>query len=249
MARNFTGFWLGRQPYGEVHELQHRLFEARRAGRIGDTILFLEHEPVITLGRGTQPPNLLASSTELKDAGMRVVTTGRGGDITLHAPGQLVAYPILDLAPDRRDVRRYVKDLAEVMRRLLADFGVQSGLFEQYVGLWVDASHPERWAGPEVAQSPAKIGAIGVRISRWISMHGFALNLTTDLAWYRMIVPCGITDYPVTSLGALVGKSAPEPSAVAPRVLDLFCDVFSADKRVFESRDGLAPLDWPEANA
>ncbi len=245
MARSFAGVWLGRQRYGEVHELMHRLFDARRAGSIGDTILFLEHEPVITLGRGTKPPHLLATSDELRAGGISVVTTGRGGDITLHAPGQLVAYPILDLSPERRDVRRYVKDLAEVMRRLVADHGVQTGLFEQYVGLWVDAANPSVWAGPDVAKSPAKIGAIGVRISRWITMHGFALNLTTELAWYRLIVPCGITEYPVTSLAALTG-TALTTEAAAKRALSLFCDVFSADSAGFEDRRQLAPLDWPE---
>ncbi len=246
MARSFAGYWLGPQPYAAVHELQHRLFDARRAGTIGDTILLLEHAPVITLGRGTKPPHLLAGSEELRTRGVSVVTTGRGGDITLHAPGQLVAYPILNLSPDRQDVRRYVRDLAEVMRLVLSDLGVQAGLFEKYVGLWVDAANPSIWQSPELAATPAKIGAIGVRISRWTTMHGFALNLCTDLSLYRMIVPCGITDYPVTSLRALTGNEL-TPEAAARRTFDVFCSVFGAEGKSFEDRRQLAPLAWPEA--
>jgi lipoyl(octanoyl) transferase len=239
MSRRITGAWLGRRPYTEVHELQHRLFDARRAGTIGDTILFLEHDPVITLGRGTKPPHLLATSADLARRGVSVVSTGRGGDITLHAPGQLVAYPIFELSPDRCDVRRYVRDLNEVMRLLVADYGVAAGPFEKYVGLWVDAADPAGWRGAELAARPAKIGAIGVKISRWTTMHGFALNLTTELDWYELIVPCGISEYAVTSVSSLTG-SRPETAVAAARAFVLFCEVFSAEPSAFmQCTDGL----------
>ncbi|HVJ16094.1 MAG TPA: lipoyl(octanoyl) transferase LipB [Polyangiaceae bacterium] len=233
MSRQFKGVWLGRRRYTPVHELMHELFEARKAGSIGDTILFVEHEPVITLGRGAKAPHLLASADELERRGVELVSTGRGGDVTLHGPGQLVAYPILDLNPDRCDVRRYVKDLERVMQLLVADHGLAAGLFDRYVGLWVDTARPQRWTSGEEAESPAKIGAIGVRISRWITMHGFALNLDIDLSWFRLIVPCGISEYPVVSLASLAGK-APSVEQAAERAFELFCQVFEAEPGVFE---------------
>jgi lipoyl(octanoyl) transferase len=230
--RTFKGIWLGRRPYTPVHQQMQELFEARRSGSIGDTILFVEHDPVITLGRGAKPAHLLSNPAELALRGVEVVSTGRGGDITLHGPGQLVAYPILDLEPDRRDVRRYVKDLARVMQQLVADHGVAAGLFDRYVGLWVDLNDPQHWAG-EQAACPAKIGAIGVRISRWVTMHGFALNLDIDLSWFQLIVPCGISEYPVASLSALAGR-APAVESAAERAFELFCSVFEATPQSFE---------------
>ena len=227
MPRQLHGIWLGRRRYAPVHALQERLFEARREGTIGDTVLFLEHEPVVTFGRGAKEGHLLGGEAALQRAGIDLYRTGRGGDVTLHAPGQLVAYPILDLSPERRDVRRYVKDLAETMRRVLSAHGTQAGLIDEYVGLWVDGESPGTWPGQAAARAPLKIGAIGVRISRWITMHGFALNLANDLALYRHIVPCGISEHGVTSLAALTGE-APAVREAAESALAALGDVLGA---------------------
>ena len=226
--RRLRGVWLGRKAYGPVHELQQELREARKAGRVGDTVLFVEHEPVITLGRGSKAQHLLVARDALEAQGIAVFDTGRGGDVTLHAPGQLVCYPILDLAPDRCDVRRYVRDLTETMRRLARDWGVDSGPIDEYVGLWVDAADPRRWAGREKAEAPAKLGAIGVAISRWVTLHGFALNLSTDLELFRLIVPCGIGEYGVTSIQALTGR-APDVLTAARSALSVLADVLGAE--------------------
>jgi lipoyl(octanoyl) transferase len=201
-----TGFYLGRRPYADVHATMQRLFEARRTGEVGDTVLLLEHEPVITLGRGAKPENLLAPRSELAELGVDVVETGRGGDVTLHAPGQLVGYPIVDLSPDRQDVRKYVQGLSRVMEMLVRPYGVETGSMTGKIGSWVDAANPAHWPGEQNAREPLKIGAIGVRISRWITQHGFALNLTTDLSAFQWIVPCGIREYGVTSLESLTGR-------------------------------------------
>jgi lipoyl(octanoyl) transferase len=228
MRRVLSGFWLGREPYERVHALQRDLQSARQAKTIGDVVLFLEHEPVITLGRGAHAENVLFPRELLRARGVELCETGRGGDVTLHAPGQLVAYPILDLAPDRRDVRRYVRDLTEVMRRLAASYSIETGPDADAVGLWADRRAPGRWQGLSEAAEPAKLGAIGVRISRWVTMHGFAFNLTTDLELFGLIVPCGIRNRGVTSVRDLVGES-PDVHAAAVRALAIFGDVFDAD--------------------
>jgi lipoyl(octanoyl) transferase len=213
--RELTGIWLGRRAYAATYQLQVELFEARKRGEVGDVVLLLEHEPVITLGRGAKAEHLLDSREALRERGVAVEVTDRGGEITLHAPGQLVVYPIVSLAPERCDVRRYVRDLMGTMRDLIAPYGIDAGEMPGLVGLWVDAARPASWRGAGVAERPAKIGAIGVRLSRWISMHGFALNLSNDLSLYRSIVPCGVTEYGVCSAESL-GANTPETSELAP---------------------------------
>jgi lipoyl(octanoyl) transferase len=206
---------LGRLAYAEGVERQKALVEARRAGEIPDTLLFVEHPPVITLGVRTRgaTTNVRADAAALRAQGVEVHETGRGGDVTFHGPGQLVGYPILDLKPDRQDVHRYVRDLEEVLIRTAGDFGIEAGRVKGYSGAWVG----ER-----------KLAAIGVRISRWITSHGFALNVTTDLAGFDLIVPCGIADRGVTSLSALLGRDVPLAEAEAS-VLKHFAAVFERD--------------------
>jgi lipoyl(octanoyl) transferase len=235
MRRSITAHWLGRVPYGRTHELQQRLVDARVRGDVGDTLLLLEHEPVITLGRGADGTHVLADEARRRALGVDLFETGRGGDVTYHGPGQLVAYPILDLKPDRCDVRKYVGDLARVMIAMAATFGIDARTIagdKRLVGVWVDLASPRAWRGEarEAAHPDriGKIGAIGVRLSRWVTMHGFAFNATTALDAYRMIVPCGITDHEVTSLASL-GVEAPSVEALARGTLPHFETVFEAD--------------------
>jgi lipoyl(octanoyl) transferase len=181
-------------PYAEALELQARLVTGRQQGHIADTLLLLEHDPVFTLGRNARAENVLHSQESLRARGFDLFETGRGGDVTYHGPGQVVGYPILDLSPDRCDVHRYVRDLEEVMIRACADHGVVAQRVPGMTGAWV---------GEE------KIGAIGVRIARWVTSHGFALNVATDLAPFDLIVPCGLRGRGVTSLERLLGRSVP----------------------------------------
>jgi lipoyl(octanoyl) transferase len=231
--------WVGRVPYAEAHALQEELLEARMQGRVGDTVLLLEHPPVLTMGRGAKPANVLLTEEERASQGIGLHETGRGGDVTYHGPGQLVAYPILCLSPDREDIRRYVRDLAEVMIALASDHGIGAGVVpasSKYVGVWVNRVASGRWEEPAVddAGEPvgdlAKLGAIGVRVSRWCTMHGFAFNVRTNLAHFGAIVPCGIATKGVTSLEAL-GVPAPALEDVASRAAAHIGHVFGATVR------------------
>lgn len=246
MPRRIAAHWLGRIAYDRAHEMQQRLLEARISGRIGDTLLLLEHDAVITLGRGADAENVLAGEAERARLGVALAETGRGGDVTFHGPGQLVAYPILDLKPDRQDVRRYVRDLAEVMIRLARDHGVEAGVVPgdaKLVGVWVDENDPTRFDPDAMDDASmgvpndvrmAKLGAIGVRLSRWVTMHGFAFNVSTDLSAFGLIVPCGIRAHGVTSLEKL-GRSPPSVEEVARAARRHFADVFEAE---VDLRDG-----------
>lgn len=183
--------WLGLVQYDDGLRLQEVAVERLRSGEAPEQLLLLEHPHVFTLGRGADSSNILADSEQLQTSSVEVHETGRGGDVTYHGPGQLVGYPIINLKPDRCDVHRYVRDIEEVLIRMIAEFGVTGTRIPGLTGVWV---------GNE------KIGAIGVRIARWITSHGFALNINTDLDYFKMIVPCGITDKGVTSLSRLIGR-------------------------------------------
>jgi lipoyl(octanoyl) transferase len=229
MTRRLAGYFLGRRDYRSCLALQEQLHEARTLGKVGDTVLFVEHPPVITLGRGAHAEHLLASAGRLAELGVEVVQTGRGGDVTLHAPGQLVCYPIVDLAPDRKDVRRYVQDLSEVMRRVVQGCAVDAGRFDEHVGLWANRESPRAYRGAESSSDLVKLGAIGVRISRWVTMHGFALNLSPDMRLFSLIVPCGIHEYGVASLAELLDGPAPSVADAAAQAFAALVSVLSAD--------------------
>lgn len=227
-VESFLPVWLGRRAYEPVHDLQRALQERRIAGEIPDTLLLVEHDPVVTMGRGAKEGHVVASEALLASRGVSVVQTERGGDVTYHGPGQLVAYPIFSLEPDRCDVRRYVRDLVRVMSLLCADHGIGAGGRDRFIGAWVDLASPAAWPGDELAQRPAKVGAIGVKISRWVTLHGLALNAATRLADFDLIVPCGIREYPVTSLEALGVRGVPSVEALAQRAVAHFETVFEA---------------------
>ena len=187
---------LGLVPYVAALELQRRLVEERQAQRIPDQLLLLQHPPVITLGVKVRDDraHVLVGPDELARQGVELHETGRGGDVTFHGPGQLVGYPILDLNPDRRDVHRYVRDLEEVLIAVAASFGIVASRQPGLTGAWV---------GDE------KLSAIGVRIARWVTSHGFALNVSADLRYFDLIVPCGLTDKGLTSLERQLGRAVP----------------------------------------
>ena len=183
---------LGRIAYADALELQAELVALRRAGEIPDTLLLLEHPHVITLGSGSHAENVLVSPEERAERGIELFETGRGGDVTYHGPGQLVGYPILDLKPDRQDLHRYLRDLEEALIGVLAEFGVEGSRKEGMTGVW---------------RGDRKIAAIGVRVSSgWITSHGFALNVATDLSFFGAIVPCGIREHGVGSLSGELGR-------------------------------------------
>jgi lipoyl(octanoyl) transferase len=211
---------LGSIAYDDALTLQRSLVEQRRAGSVADVLLLVEHPPVLTLGvRGDGGrSHILASDTELAARQIEIFETGRGGDITYHGPGQIVGYPIVDLNPDRRDVHKYVRDLEEVLIRVAGDYGIRASRIDGLTGVWV---------GDE------KLAAIGVRIQRWITSHGFALNHTTDLTHFSLIVPCGIADRGVTSLerlGCTASRDEVE-SAIVMHFADVFGRVAVGDVR------------------
>jgi lipoate-protein ligase B len=177
-------------------ELQHRLVEARKTGAVPDVLLFCEHPHVITLGRNGKLEHLRAGNHLLDQMNVEFQPTDRGGDITYHGPGQIVGYPILDLTEHRRDVRWYVEQLEEVMIRATADFGVSAGRAEGRHGIWIEADPGEE-----------KLAALGVHLSRWVTSHGFAYNVSTDLRYFDLIVPCGIADRRATSLERILGRA------------------------------------------
>jgi lipoyl(octanoyl) transferase len=207
---------LGLVDYATAVELQQQLVEERRVGVIGDTLLLLEHPPVLTVGvrNRMSRSNITATPAQLQDLGIEVFEAGRGGDVTYHGPGQLVGYPILDLKPDRCDVHQYVRDLESVLISALRTLGVAGVRVPGLSGVWVGQPGREE-----------KIAAIGVRISRWITSHGFALNVAPNLDHFRTIVPCGIADRGVTSLELVLGSSV-GMRAVEDAVAEAFISEF-----------------------
>jgi lipoyl(octanoyl) transferase len=207
--------------YADALALQRSLVDDRRAGRIGDTLLLLEHPPVLTLGvRGDGGRNhILASAEDLAIRDIEVHEAGRGGDVTYHGPGQIVGYPIVDLNPHRRDVHRYVRDLETVLIRTADAYGINAHRVQGLTGVWV---------GDE------KLAAIGVRIARWVTSHGFALNVNTNLDHFALIVPCGIANRGVTSMARLLGRAI-DKAEVENRIIEQFADVFDLSTRKFSS--------------
>ncbi|HUG39059.1 MAG TPA: lipoyl(octanoyl) transferase LipB [Longimicrobiales bacterium] len=202
---------LGIVPYGEGLTLQERLVARRRDGSIPDQLLLLEHPHVITLGSSSDGNHVLLDPAERALLGIELFETGRGGDVTYHGPGQLVGYPILDLKPDRKDLHAYVRDLEEALIRAMAEYGLAAGRKRGLTGVWV---------GDE------KLAAIGVRVSSgWITSHGFALNVSTELGFFDAIVPCGIRSHGVTSMGRMLGE-APSMEEVGAAVVRGLAGVF-----------------------
>jgi lipoyl(octanoyl) transferase len=205
---------LGLVPYADGLELQAALVEERRAGEIPDTLLLLEHPHVITLGSGSHLDHVLANEEERARRGIELFETGRGGDVTYHGPGQLVAYPILDLKPDRKDLHRYLRDLEQVMIGVAASFGVEADRSDGLTGVWTEIG---------------KLAAIGVRVSSgWITSHGVALNVSTDLEYFGAIVPCGIEGRDVTSLERELSRSVSIAEA-SDSLIEAFCDTFGRE--------------------
>lgn len=187
---------LGLVAYSEAYALQRRIVAARKASAIEDVLLLCEHPPVITQGRNGKPEHLLVSEQLLRQRNVEFFEASRGGDVTFHGPGQIVGYPILNLGAIRRDVVWYVRMLEEVMIRTTAEFGMDAFRVQGKTGIWVSVA-----SGPE-----EKLGAIGVHISRWVTSHGFAYNVSTDLRYFDLIVPCGIAGRKAISLEKLLGR-------------------------------------------
>jgi lipoyl(octanoyl) transferase len=214
-VRRCEAAWLGRTGYREALALQQSAARALKDAQLAggsamERLLLLEHPPVITLGRNAHDTDVLAGTDRLAALGVTVETTDRGGQVTYHGPGQLVGYPILDLHPDRRDVARYLRDLEDALIRTLATYGIAAGRLDGLTGVWV---------------GDRKIAALGVHLSRWVTTHGFALNVTTDLDHFGLIVPCGITTRGVTSMARLLGREVPLEE-VAVRFVPEFARVF-----------------------
>jgi len=225
---------LGLIGYAEAWELQKRVVASRKAGAIADVLLLCEHPPVITLGRSGKRENLLASEHVLRQKGVEFHASDRGGDITYHGPGQIVGYPILNLGAIRRDVVWYVRMLEEAMIRATAEFGITAERVAGKTGIWVRAGSTEE-----------KLAAIGVRISRWVTSHGFAYNVSTDLRNFDLIVPCGIADRKATSLEKLLGRSV-EQKEVAPRIAKHLGEVLGVEMKEATKRELMEKLEHAE---
>jgi lipoyl(octanoyl) transferase len=240
---------LGLIGFEEAFALQRRIVAARKADAIGDVLLLCEHPHVITLGRSGKRENLLASERVLAQKGVEFHATNRGGDITYHGPGQIVGYPVIQLAAIRRDVVWYVRMLEEVMIRACGDFGIEARREEGKTGAWIDPvkkDSPQRAQSSqssEKAQSAAeKIGAIGVHISRWVTSHGFAFNVATNLRYFELIVPCGIAERKATSLEKVLGRAVKRNEA-ATKLVEHFGEVFGREPQQTTREELFAALE------
>lgn len=225
--------YLGRVEYGSAEELQKQLVDLRKQSRIGDTLLLLEHPAVITMGRNARAKNIVASREFLEERGVELAECNRGGDVTFHGPGQLVGYPIFDLRgfQPKLGAVDFVRRLEEVLIRVCGEYGIPTVRVPGLTGVWTTESGP---------RPQAKIAAIGVHISRSVTSHGFALNVTTDLDYFKLIVPCGIGDKPVTSIAQESGK-VPEFEEILPVVTRSFGQVFGQQVLWLESLNDLLP--------
>jgi lipoyl(octanoyl) transferase len=234
VLKNCLTIDLGLIRYAEGLTLQKRVVAARKAGTIEDVLLLCEHPPVITLGRNGKRENLLASEHVLRQKGVEFHATDRGGDITYHGPGQIVGYPILNLGAIRRDVVWYVRTLEEAMIRATVEFGIRAERVAGKTGIWVRAGNSEE-----------KLAAIGVHISRWVTSHGFAYNVSTDLRNFELIVPCGIADRKATSLEKLLGRNVDEKE-VAPRIAKQLGEVLGLEMTKTSKKELLEKLEHAE---
>jgi lipoyl(octanoyl) transferase len=234
---------LGLIGFADAFALQKKFVEARKAEAIGNVLLLCEHPHVITLGRNGSREHLLASERVLQQKGVEFHATNRGGDITYHGPGQVVGYPVIQLSAIRRDVVWYVRMLEEVMIRTCMDFGVAAGREAGKTGVWVEQRKQEdspRMAHGSRSAEAEKIGAIGVHISRWVTSHGFAFNVATDLRYFDLIVPCGIAGRMTTSLEKNLGRRV-DRTEVTPKIAAHFGDVFGLEMKA-ASRDEVPAL-------
>ena len=220
--------------YAEAYALQKRIVAVRKADAVEDVLLLCEHPHVITQGRNGKREHLLVAEHVLRQKGVEFYETSRGGDITYHGPGQIVGYPILNLGEIRRDVVWYVRMLEEVMIRATAEFGIGAKRVAGKTGIWVDAGKTEE-----------KLGAIGVHISRWVTSHGFAYNVSTDLRFFDLIVPCGISDRKATSLEKLLGRAV-EKAEVAPRLAKHLGDLFGRELKETSKKEFIEKLEHAE---
>ena len=213
---------LGKTDYAQTWDLQKRLVELRYDGKIPDCLVLTEHNPVITMGRASSRENLLCAPNELAKRGVELFEIERGGDITFHGPGQLVAYPIIDLNNHGRDLHKYLRDLERVVIATLDDLAIKAGLKQGLTGVWAD-DH--------------KLAAIGVAVKRWVAYHGLALNVSTDLDYFKLINPCGITEYPVGSIESNLGKKVDLKKAA-----DLLAENFAATFNYEQEKASLQSL-------
>jgi lipoyl(octanoyl) transferase len=237
---------LGLIAYADAWELQKRIVAARKAGAIEDVLLFCEHPHVITLGRSGNRAHLLASEIVLRQKGVEYFETTRGGDITYHGPGQIVGYPILNLSAIRRDVVWYVRTLEEAMIRTTADLGIAARRESGKTGIWVDAQERIATQSPRSAQrteeTAEKLAAIGVHISRWVTSHGFAYNVSTDLRYFELIVPCGIASRKATSLEKLLQRNV-SLAEIKPLLAKHVGEVFALPVRTAQPAELFAQLE------